>query len=613
MMSSKKMTRREFIRFAGVIAGAATLSACTPKVIEQTKVVEQTQVVEQTKVIEQTKVVEQEKQVTPTALPLLKTIQGRELPADAAPLDQQVFFTTGGEPSHLDVSRDLWGAAYVMNFGVEPLLRLDENQEIVPALAESWKVGEGAKYTEFTIRKDAAWSDGVPITADDWVFTFQHALDPTMGNGFAYFYYDIKGAASYNGGKGSVADLGVVKVDDRVFQIWGEKAAPHIPALVTYQAVVACPKHKAEADPLHWADKMEGFVASGQYTLAKWDHNVQLIWQTHKYYNGPFKPGMQTIVQQIGTANTNWWNAFLNHEIDCSIGLNGGQIAQVRNDPDLNPLLRWYANPRTDWITFNINTEPYNNKDFRMALAKSIDRVTLAQQVLQNTYLPAYSMLPPGYPAYNPDLKPIQDYDVAAAKALLEKAGYKDGIDPKTSKPFQLTITTRPANGTYPQYAQQQWQDNLGIEVILDQKENAVWRDMRSKHTLDVFFQFYEYDFMDPANLLAAIWRTDPNQPDGGSTQNPWHHDDFNKLCDQAGVESDAAKRIDLYKQAEKVLVEDAGGIFLLWQLVFEIWWPYVTGLKANKNGVVEWRGLDTSQYWAYIRNDVGKYRKTSI
>jgi oligopeptide transport system substrate-binding protein len=610
-MTTKRITRREFLQYAGIAAGAATLAACTPQVI--TQVVEQTQVVVQTQQVLQTAVVKQD--ITPTPLPAFVTIQGRTLPADAAPLEKQILMSNGSEPSHLDVTRDLWTAAMVMHYGTEPLLALDENQQIVPAGAEAWKVGDGAKYTEFTIRKDAAWSDGVAITSDDWVFTFVHALDPKLGNGFAYFYVDIKGAADYNAGKAPATDLGVVKIDDRTFQIWGTNPAPHIPALMTYQAVVPAPKHKAEKDPEHWADTMEGFVASGPYTLTKWDHNVQMVFTTHKYYNGPFKPGIQVVVQNMGTANTNWWNAWLNKEIDMVSILSPDQLAQVRADPALNALLHWWPDPKTDYISFNVNTKPYDSKDFRMALAKSIDRVTWCQQVLQGAFLPAYSMLPPGFPAYNADLKPIQDFDVAAAKALLEKAGYKDGIDPKTGKALKLTWTTRAADGNYPQFVQQQWQANLGIEVTLDQKENAVWRQMRVDHKLDLFHNFYEYDFMDPANLLSAIWHSTPGpkgETDWGATQLPWHNADFDKLCDQAGTEVDPVKRIDLYQQAEKVMVEDAGGAFLLWTLIFQVWWPYVTGWKANKSGVVEYRYLDMALSNAYIRNDVDNFRKST-
>ena len=307
----------------------------------------------------------------------------------------------------------------------------------------------------------------------------------------------------------------------------------------------------------------------------------------------------------------------MNHEIDI-IGLNPSTLAQARQNPDLNALISWWPDPRTDWVQFNINNKPYDNKDLRMALAKSIDRTTWAQQVLNGSYLPAYSMLCPGFPANNPDLEPIQRFDVEAAKALLEKAGYKDGIDSATGKPLQVTMTVANRNGNYPQFIQQQWQDNLGIEVVLDTVEDAVWRQMRTDHKMDVFLQFYEYDFWDPANLLTMIFHSVPGPNDipntvWGSGQNPWYNADFDKLTDEAGVEVDPVKRIDLYKQAEKVMVEDAGQIFLLWMLVFSIWWPYVTGWEPNKDGVVEYRYLDMAITHPYIRNDVDKYRKSLL
>lgn len=610
-MTAKKLSRREFMRFAGFAAGGTALAACTPQVVTQvvTQMVEQTRLVKETEIIKQTQVVE----VTPTPLPALVTIQGRELPADAAPLEKQIEFSSGVEPSNLDISRNLYNATIGLNYGGEPLLRLDVDQQITAAGAESWKAGPGVTYWEFTIRKDAKWSDGTPITSDDWVFTAEHYVDPKLGNPWAWFYYDIKGMSAYNLGTGPASDIGFVKVDDRTFQIWGTNPAPHIPAMMTYQAVVPCPKHKAEKDPEHWADTMEGFVSSGQYELVKWTHNQQAVWKTHKYYNGPFKPGIQTLVQNFGTTTTNWWESWLNKEVDVA-QIGPAQVAQVRGDAALNPLLHWWTDPATHYISFNVNVKPLDNLDLRMALAKSIDRDTLSFQVNNGTTIPAYAMLPPGFPANNPELKPIQAFDLAAAKASLEKAGYKDGIDPATGKPLKLTWTTRAADGTLPQYVQQQWQANLGIQVVLDNKENAVWRDMRIKHTLPIFHNMYEYDYMDPANLLAAIWRSIPGpkgEKDWGSSQLPWHNEQFDALCTQAGQEVDVAKRIQEYQDAEKILVSDVGGIFLYWQLIFQTWWPYVTGWKPNKDGVVEFRYLDVARYYYYIRNDVDNFRKS--
>ena len=158
--------------------------------------------------------------------------------------------------------------------------------------------------------------------------------------------------------------------------------------MMTYQAVVPCPKHKAEKDPEHWADTIEGFVSSGPYTITKWEHNVQSVWQTHKYYNGPFKPGVQTVVQNYGTASTNWFQSWLNKEVDI-IQLGPAEVAQVRADPALNPLLHWWTDPATHYISFNVNIKPLDNLDLRMALARSIDRDILSYQVNNGTTIPA--------------------------------------------------------------------------------------------------------------------------------------------------------------------------------------------------------------------------------
>src|SRR5690606_37685023 len=105
-----------------------------------------------------TQVVTQEVVVTPTPAPAVITAHGRELPADAAPLDKQVFYGSTGEPKHLDAARDIYSASAVLNLGTEPLLRRDENQNLVPALAESYKPGPNAEYFDFVLRPDAKWS-----------------------------------------------------------------------------------------------------------------------------------------------------------------------------------------------------------------------------------------------------------------------------------------------------------------------------------------------------------------------------------------------------------------------------------------------------------------------
>ncbi|MCC7362633.1 MAG: twin-arginine translocation signal domain-containing protein [Anaerolineales bacterium] len=606
-MAARKFSRREFIRFAGLGAGAAVLGACAPQVV--TQVVQETQVVSSTQIVNQTQVVEVPNAVTATPLPPLMTIQGRELPPDAAPLEKQIVFDPGAEPKHLDVARDLFSATAVLNWGAEPLLRLDENQNIVPALAESYVGGPDAKYWDFTIRQDAKWSDGVPITADDWVFTFQHYADPELANPFLYFYTStVKGMQAYFDGTGTREEVGVEKIDDRTFRIHGVDSVPHVPAMMTYQAVVPAPKHKAEADKLHWADTMEGAVFSGPMKLTTWEHNKTMIWEQNEYYNGPFKPGIGFVKQIIGDG-TNWFAAWQNHEIDMIPILDPAQLAIVRADPALNPLLHWWLDPKPEYFTLDTLKGPTANHDLRLALARSIDRATLCNDVLKGTETPNLTMLTPGFPGYSADLQSFQAYDVAAAQQSMIDAGYPGGVDPATGQPLQLTITFRGVD-PYVEFAKEQWETNLGIKVELVQQENQVWRQMRGEKTMQIFHNFYEYDFMDPVNLLTDQWKSDGVT---GARQAAWINPTFDDLVTQAGREPDPAKRLELFQQAEKVLVEDVAGVFLCTMNIFQVWWPYISGIKPNSRGEVAFRYLDVSRFQMYINNTVDQYRTATL
>lgn len=608
-MAAKKFSRREFLRFAGLSAGAAVLGACTPQVISQTQIVAQTQIVNATQVVKQTQVVEVPMGVTATPLPALVTLQGRELPPDAAPLDKQIFFEGGAaEPKHLDVARDLFSATAVLGWGAEPLLRLDENQQIVPAGAESFSAGPNAEYWDFVVRQDAKWSDGTPITADDWVFTFRHYADPELDNGFTYFFYDIKGMQAYKEGTGTADDVGVEKIDDRTFRIHGVNPAPHIPAMMTYQAVVPAPKHLAEADKQHWADSYETAVFSGPFMLTTWDHNKTLIWEQNPYYNGPFKPGIGFVKQIVGDG-TNWFAAWQNHEIDLMANLQPAELAIVRADPALNPLLHWWLIPKPEFLVFDTLKGPTTNHDLRMALAKSIDRTILCNDILKGTETPNHTMLTPGFPAYNAELQSVQAYDVAAAQQLMIDAGYPGGVDPATNQPLALTISFRNVD-PYVEFAKEQWETNLGVKVELVQFENSVFRQMRVDKVMQIFHNFYEYDFMDPAHLLTALWKSDGVT---GTYQHAWINPEFDDLVTRAGSEPDIQTRLDLFQQAERILVEDAAAAFLCTQNIFQVWWPYISGIAPNSEGNVAYRYLDISRLQMYINNTVDQYRTATL
>jgi len=595
-MNTQKISRREFVRFAGIAAGGAVVGACTPQVV--------TQVVAQTQIVNQTQVVEVEVAVTVTPPAFIVTPQGRVLPPDAAPLEKQVYRELGGEPKHFDTARDIY-ASGATNLGNEPLLRNNENIETVPALAESWKAGPNAEYWEFVIRDGAQWSDGKPITADDIVYTYKHLADPALANPWIWFYGDIKGISKFNAGTGSASDIGVVKVDDRTVQIYGEFGSiPYLPALLSYQAVVVVPKHVAEGNPEHWADSVDGFVSGGPYIPTKWEHNKLIEWEINPLYNGPHKPGIQKVVNPIAVGGTEF-TPWLNRETDLVHLLTPQDVAAVRADPALNPLMHFFNNFQSTYVALDTFKAPLDNLDFRKALAHSIDRDTMCQQVLNGTYVAGYSMLPPGFPAYNSELKAAQIFDLEQAKASLTASG----VDP-ASVNIQLYSNGR---DVFMEFVKQQWETNLGIKVTLNQLEGGVWGQNRAEHKMQAYRGPYEYDYPDPSNMLTGLFRSGA-APEGkvepwGSPRHPWKSDEFDTLVTAAGSESDVKKRIQQFQDAERLLVEDIGAIFLAHQVVFQIWWPWLVGMAPDKTGNSVFRWLDISRFQMYIHKDVDEMK----
>ena len=592
--NKSKFSRRQFLRAAGLTAAGASIAACAP----QTVVVTQEVVKEVEVPVEVVK--EVEVAVTPTLPPALVTAQGRELPADAAALDRQVLHEGYEERRHFDAARDVY-SGYGLNAGIEPMLRRDQNQKLVPAVAESWTPGPENAYWDFKIREGAQWSDGMPITPDDWVYTFNHISNPKLANPWVWFFYDIKGVKAHAEGKAGPEGIGVEKIDDRTVRIHGEAPIPHLPGLMAYQNAGPVPKHVAEANPEHWADSPETYVASGQFVPTEWVHDTRLVWELNTKYNGPHKPGFQRNVNRLSSGFNSWLNA----EIDWISGMDIATLSFVRADPRLNALLRFFNNFQTEYLAFDTMNKPLDNVDLRKALIHSIDRETMCFQVMAGTFVPGYSMLPPGFPGFNPDLKKAQDYNVELAKEHLAKAGYTDGKD-SSGNQLSLDLYAN-ARDARMEFVQEQWQTNLGIKVNLIMVEGSVWGEKRANHEMQIYKGPYEYDYLDPANMLTMLWKS---TSDKGSPRHAWKNDKFDQLVTDAPKETDEAKRIAMYQDSEKVLVdEDPGAAFITHNVIFQIWWPYITGIPADDAGNVVWRYLDLTRFQAYMRNDENQWR----
>jgi len=597
----KPLSRRDFLRTVGIGAVASIASACAPKVVEVVKTVEVEKVVEVEveKVVEVEVEKEVERLVTPTPLPDVVTSQGKVMPADAAPLELQIRYNPVAENKHLDVPRNIYDANSVLNWGTEPLLRRNEMMELVPALADSYEVGPDATYFDFQIRKGAMWDDGTPLTAHDFAFTFQHLSNPDLDTPWVWYYYSIEGVKAHKTGDAGADAVGVEALDDFTLRVYGEGgSAPHLPALLAYQAACPAPKHRAEADPEHWADDADGFLSCGPYSLVKWEHNKEMVWEINPYYNGPHKPYIQHLINPIASMGFNEWLA---KQIDMMHNLSVADLNFIRTDPELNALLRWYNNFQCDYLALDTMNAPLDNLTLRQALSHAINRDALGL-ILAGTVEPAYSLLMPGFPAYNPELKSVQNFDPELARTLLAEAGYPEGKDAE-GKQLELTITAASREAKL-EFVQSQWQEHLGIKVNYELVEYAAWSQRRAGHEMEIYKGPYEYDYIDPANFLQLFRSKDET----GSPRHAWYSENYDALYDEAGHMTEPTTRFATYQDAERILVEDVGAIFLTHMLIYQVWWPYFAGIPKDVTGREVYRGLDITFSQVYIRDDIADW-----
>ena len=513
-----------------------------------------------------------------------------ELPADAAPLDQQVLRYASIEGKHFDTMRNEYeGFAYETT--IETLAKMDADGVWHPAAADSWEVSEDGRTWTFHLRKDAKWSDGTPITAADWVYSFHRYEDPKMANVYAFFLYDIENAEAVNKGEKPIEEMGVKQIDDYTFSVTTKVSLPYYMYNLNWHAVPV-PMHMVEEHGDAWADSPETAPTNGPFMIKEWNRGQNVVFGLNPYYNGPWKPKIEgmtlVIVPQGFDQQLQMYQA---GDIDVTGGIRGDQLAQVLADPELSKQASVSTDPRTAYLYMNMGKAPFDNLQVRQAFMHAIDRESLCNDVMRGTCIPGYGLLPTDFPCTrndDPALRELQNFDPELAKQLMEEAGFPGGAGFP-----ELTLNTR--EGEFAREAeaiQRMLTDNLGIKVTIQDIERATYTDMRTKGELILGFSRWGADFIDPSNFFD--WWDDP---DFNSFVNP----EFTKLIDEARPMTDAAARCEVYHQAETILATEGPAVFTLYPKIATLYKPYVKDIPLSKTGTLGNRNdfINTSIYMA--------------
>ena len=472
----------------------------------------------------------------------------------------------------------------------QPLVTIGPDLKPAPGAAESWTVSEdGLTYT-FKL-KDAKYSDGQPVTAKNFEYAWKRAADPAIGGEYAAQTYLIKGAEEYNTadvkkvGEADLAKLrdamAVKAVDDKTVQFTLTKPAAFFPYIASLWIGYPVRQDVIEKCGESWWAKAECHVGNGPYKLTELKEKQVGRFAPNPNWTGPKVENDGIEYRYINDSKVAF-EAYKNGELDI-IGLAAEDLATVQADPVLSKEAKIYPGNCTFALQFNMTKDPFKTPEARTAAGQAFDRDTYVKQILQGLGKATTSWLSPDTPGFQANAGANLKFDPAQAKANWAKAG-----NPPEMK---LTYSSSPRNKTRFEFIADQFQKNLGTKVTLDPVEattyTALTKDVSTSPP--IFVLGWCFDYPDPQNWLSVVFRSDT----GFAKRVGWNNPDFDKLVDQADAEKDPTKRMQLYNQAENLLLGQAA-IAPLWGNVNSyLVKPYVqtgkqTSMDADFPGHVE-------------------------
>ena len=541
---------------------------------------------------------------------------GVELPADAAPLEQQVLvypysgwatFTTVDMPVSVYQRADV-----ISDILSESLVRLDKNFQVNPGAATEWSVDDAGLVWTFKLDPNLMWSDGTPVTADDYVATFRFTADPEHAWDFTWYWEGvIKNYREVVQGAVPMEELGVTAVDANTLQFTTEKPAPYLPAMMIFSNPLQA-KALADLGPYYNADPATS-VSSGPYKLTEWTKDVRVVYEINDAYTGTNRPMIQKLIV-VGYAQGTQLPAYQANELDFVWGNQGvlspADLEIIQADPTLSAEYHPHQGDfRTYYFFFDDTQPPFDKLEVRQAFAHMVDRDAIVENLVKISGVPAYSFLMPGFPAANSEaFKDTFPYDVEKAKELLTAAGYPDGEGfPKLT----LALRSEPALPTaIAQSYAAAITEQLGIEVeVQNMERDTFMAGLTAKPTtIQIGLISYGMDYLDASNMLGVFHS-------GG--RHTWNNPDFDALFDEAAAfTGDPAERTKMFQDAEKILVEDVGSVFVYHVTPGDLIKPYLTGpaLEPDNAGFAAWHwpyfsGFSDLLSGVYIKDNVSEYR----
>jgi oligopeptide transport system substrate-binding protein len=491
----------------------------------------------------------------------------------------------------------------ILQLVYEGLTRLDTNQETVPAAAESWEYNEDATQITFKLRPDLKYSDGSPLTAENFRYAIQRNCDPEVAGEYQSILFEIVGCAEFaeigTDADGNAveftpeqyeearAGLGVTAVDDQTLEVNLTNPAPYFHTVLSLWVTFPVKPEIVEADPDNWWQTAENHIGNGPFTVTGIAEDQEWTFAANdNYWQGrPILDGIDYVYVDDSAVALEAYRA---GDLDI-VQIEPPQIQEVQADPELSEAYLNYPTASTYNLGMNLSMEPFTDKKVREAFSYAFDRETYCAEVRSGDCFPTLSWIPEGLPGAIETDK--YGFDPEAAVQALAESSYGGPEDLPEIKMYFNSDTSGATERA--EWVAGQYRDILGVELVLEPTDGttlvALRKDIESHPQLYLVGGWIQ-DYPDPQNWLSVFWTCDSTF----AQRVGYCNEEFDKLTKLGDTTLDPEERLTYYQQAGEILVDDVPGPFLYNLAGLFVVNPAVTGYTPTPSEI-EWPGSASS------------------
>ena len=465
---------------------------------------------------------------------------------------QELRLNNYSEPSSLDPAVGIGNTEHNVLLALfEGLVTADpKDLSPRPGAAESWDISPDGKVYTFHLRKNGRWSNGEPLTAQDFVGTYHRMLTPSLGAQYSYMLYPVKNAEAFNLGKiTDFSKVGFKALDACTLELTLHSPAPWLLSMMIHDSWFPVPiavieKHGALDDRTNPWTKPEYFVGNGPFVLKEWRINSHILVERSPTY--------------WDAKNVRLNKIYFDPTEDADTAERMFRSGQLHSVPQAPPpkvafyrkykpnLIKVYPLLGTYFYAFNVTQPPLNDKRVRKALVMAIDRHAITETIMRAGEEPAFFLTPPNTAGYICRTKVKED--MAAARQLLAEAGYPDGRNFPT---VEVLFNTLQSHKAIAEALQQMWKKNLNINIVLHNEEWKVYLDSMRRTNYSIARASWIGDYVDPSTFLDLF------TTDSGNNETGWSNAEYDRLVRLASNTGDRSVRYDAYQKAEAILLDE--------------------------------------------------------